>query len=106
MLHKRVPYRNARITKAAKGEPCTLNTPWCNNNPETTVFCHLNESFAGKGAGQKADDLFGFFGCSTCHDVYDGRIDKGMKFDADESWCVLRAVCLTQRRLLDMGIIK
>lgn len=64
----------SRITAAARDQPCTIQIPGaCNGNPETTVFCHSNKSIHGKGVGKKSHDLFGAFGCTGCHDVYDRR---------------------------------
>lgn len=100
MLAKRLPYRNQKIRDAAKGEECTMNSPWCNYDATTVVFCHLNESYAGKGGSQKADDIAGFFGCSECHRIYDAG-----KLEAPEFY-VLRAYYRTLRRLLDRGILK
>jgi hypothetical protein len=42
----------------------------CNGNAETTVFAHHN----GGGGGTKDDDHCGADMCSSCHDVYDGRV--------------------------------
>lgn len=98
MLEKRKPIRSKAITQAAKDQPCTI----CGRNDGTTVFCHLNESWAGKGMGQKADDIAGFFGCQRCHDGYDGRLAA---LDEPNTWEVFRAVCRTWRNLWDRGII-
>lgn len=103
MLTKRKPYENKAIRKAARGEQCTLNSPWCNGRSETTVFCHLNEQFAGKGTAQKADD-FGFVACSGCHDAYDRRINVTEDWCGHEDWYVLRAVYRTWRLLIDKGV--
>ena len=94
-------YRNKRILKAARDAPCTLHGPTCNGDPATTVFAHLNESFAGKGMGIKADDCAGFFACSACHEFYDQH-----RFGGDYGWLLLRAYYRTIRRLLDEGILK
>jgi hypothetical protein len=102
MILKHKPYRNKKILKAAKGEDCLARFPGCPNNTETTVFCHLNESWAGKGMGIKADDCAGFFGCSYCHDIYDGRI-KSYKLEPER---VFQAYYRTIRRLLDLQILK
>lgn len=104
MIQKRRPYRNKKILVAARGERCTFNSPVCNYDPETTVFCHLNESFAGKGISQKADDYAGFFGCSNCHDLYDGRATCEISHEI-MTWYVLRAQNRTIRRLLEKGVI-
>jgi hypothetical protein len=97
-LTKRKAIRSDAIRKAAKGEDCCV----CGRYDGTTVFCHLNESWAGKGTGQKADDLGGgFFGCSSCHYLYDSTVD-GRPNDAD----IMRAMYRTLRRLLELGVIQ
>ena len=96
MIEKRHPFRSKAITKAAKDEPCTV----CGRNDGTTVFCHLNESWAGKGMGQKADDFAGFFGCSECHARYDGN-----QWRRPEER-LLKAMYRTWHRLLDRGILR
>lgn len=97
-LTKRIPYRNKAILKAAKEEKCTI----CDMNDGTTVFCHLNTGWAGKGLQQKADDCAGFFGCSFCHDVYDGR--RYRLSGPITNMEVLRAYYRTIRRLIDKGV--
>lgn len=92
--------RSKAIRDAAKGEPCTI----CGRNDGTTVFCHLNESFAGKGVGRKASDIAGFMGCRNCHDEYDGR-KKGMNINPMTDWMVMRAMYRTWVRLIELGII-
>ncbi len=76
------------IRRAARGQDCTLTIPGvCNGNPETTVLCHSNALADGKGMGLKAPDTAAAFGCSSCHDVLDGRRPRpgGLtKTDMDE----------------------
>ena len=79
-----------------------MRSPVCNNNPETTVACHFNASWAGKGMGQKADDCAVFFGCSDCHRWYD---EESSILTYDQSW-LLQAYYRTIRSLLDMGVLK
>ena len=100
-LTKRHPIRSKAITQAAKDEPCTV----CGSNDGSTVFCHLNESWAGKGMGQKADDIAGFFGCEVCHDWYDGRKILRGYTDKPDDRAVMRAMYRTWVRLIDKGII-
>lgn len=102
-LTKRKPIRSDAIRKAANGEPCTV----CGRNDGTTVFCHLNESWAGKGGNLKADDIAGFFGCQKCHDMYDGRnIPNNARLAIGiEDWAIMRAMYRTWRRLWELGII-
>lgn len=68
---KKQHYRNPKLTAFARGRDCTMHSPWCNGNPETSVWCHSNELRHGKGKGVKAHDLFGFIGCSGCNSWYD-----------------------------------
>ncbi len=60
------------IRASARGEQCTLRFPCCNFNPETTVWCHSNSHKDGKGAGLKARDEEGCYGCFACHAFLDG----------------------------------
>lgn len=100
MIEKRQPYRNPKILEAARGEVCTLQSADCNHNTETTVFAHLNNAFAGKGFGQKADDCAGMFCCSACHSLYDTN-----KIPASDDWTILRAYYRTIRRLIEKGVL-
>jgi hypothetical protein len=97
MVPRRKPIRCQAILNAANGQTCTV----CGNISDTVVFAHLNESFAGKGMSQKADDFAGFFACQRCHDLYDGRI-RNEEVDA---WVVMRAMYRTWRSLIDEGVI-
>ncbi len=62
-----------KITELARDVPCTARTRACNNNRSTSVWCHLNDLFVGRGAYHKGHDILGFIGCSDCHNLYDGR---------------------------------
>lgn len=59
--------RSKAILNAARGENCTMRTPLCNHDPDTTVACHSNWEMHGKGLGHKAEDIFVAFGCSSCY---------------------------------------
>jgi hypothetical protein len=79
-------YRNKKLKDSAQGKDCQLRIPGvCNYNPETVVWCHMRGLEYGKGMGHKPHDLFGFYGCSACHDVYDGRA-KGDRYDLAPDW--------------------
>ena len=61
---------NSVLRQSAKGQDCNIQIPTaCNRNPETTVLCHLG----GAGVGLKMPDILAAFGCSSCHDLVDGR---------------------------------
>lgn len=62
------------IRRSAKNEECTIRLPQvCNFDTSTTVLCHSNLLEDGKGMGLKAPDTAAAYGCSSCHDVLDGR---------------------------------
>lgn len=72
------------IRRAARNQDCQLQILGvCNGDPTTTVLCHSNQLAHGKGMGLKAPDTAACFGCSSCHDVLDGRAPRpaGMTMD-------------------------
>ena len=60
-------YRNKKILQSAKGQKCTIRSPWCNGDQSTTVAAHSNMQLHGKGKGLKAHDCFVAYACSECH---------------------------------------
>ena len=100
-LPKHKYIRSPAITQSARDEFCAL----CGVKDGTTVFCHLNESWAGKGKSIKADDIAGFYGCLKCHLRYDVQSVNGSKYPLEVE-DVLRAMYRTWYRLWQKGIIK
>lgn len=96
-------YTNKKMLKAARGEPCTVNLPCCNHNPETTVAAHVN--MQGHGAmGSKTHDLHIVFACSSCHDEIDRRTRVYERdFVRLET---LEGLLRTQARLIELGVIE
>lgn len=93
--------RSRAILDHARGQPCQLAlVGFCANDPETTVFAHLNGAAFGKGAGIKAHDIAGFFACHKCHMAYDLH---SYTITGEE---LLRAVIGTWLILIRDGIIK
>lgn len=90
------------IRKAARGEECTLQILGvCNGQTDTVVLCHSNKLEHGKGMGRKAPDTAACFGCSSCHDVLDGRtprpagmaladVDNLFRYAVDRTHAILR----------------
>jgi hypothetical protein len=76
MLHKPARLESARIRRAAEGQSCTMQSPYCNGSADTVVFCHSNLPEHTGGMGMKASDVHGWFGCVGCHDWFDGRKDN------------------------------
>jgi hypothetical protein len=69
--------KSQAIRDSARGEECRIRLVGvCNCNPETTVWCHLPISEAGRGGALKGLDELGCYGCSACHDVVDGRAPR------------------------------
>lgn len=97
-----------KLRDSARGEDCCLQIfPYCNGNPETVVLCHLP---SGSGMGQKSPDWFAVYGCSSCHDIIDGRysdphisisVDRGdiEKYKRD-------ALFRTWNLMIEKGLIK
>lgn len=98
----------SKITQYARGQKCTIRIPHvCNHNPDTTVFCHLSGVRFGHGIGNKVADIFGAFGCSSCHDLVDGRSSNIYKYTKQELKLMhLEGVIETQAILMREGLIK
>lgn len=89
------------IRASAKGEDCTLNIAGvCNYNPETTVFCHFPSE--DKGMGIKSSDFSGGYGCSSCHDLIDGRSNIELP-EGTKEWYMRRSTYRTFKRLEAQG---
>ena len=95
------------MLRSAKGQPCCARFPGiCNDNPETTVWAHLNGHAFGKGMGVKAHDILGLHACSSCHSYLDvGHGTRPALTNEELLQCVLRGVTETWVRLVRAGII-
>lgn len=93
-----------KLTKLARGMPCLIRIPdYCNFDLETTVGCHYRLSGLN-GMGMKPDDLFVAWGCSSCHDVVDGRRNSHWGQALIRQWHA-EGVFRTQAKLLELGVI-
>jgi len=94
----------SKLTKAARGGECTIQIhPYCNFNPETTVFCHAPSE--SKGTAIKSEDWWGADGCSTCHSIVDGA--KRVELSREEiTECFVRGIHRTIKRRIEQGLIK
>lgn len=112
-MQKHKPIRIKKIRESARGQDCTVNSPWCNYNPETVIFAHYGEP-GEKGMGLKPDDTSGAYSCSTCHDWLDGRYKPKYEKDLVEThWPVeqkqyywFRAMRKTWALLIREGVLK
>ena len=95
--------RIKKIRDSARGMDCTVQSPWCNHNPETTCFAHYGEP-GEKGMGLKPDDTSGVYACSSCHDALDGRT----KWDnqASKEWYWFRGMRRTWKLLIENEVLK
>ena len=102
MFPKRERYRNRALLNTSRGQPCTMRSPACDNNVNTTVSAHSNLGEDGKGMSQKADDDISVDACGNCHWWYDKspapKEEKQAVFD--------RAFVRTYKRRRAEGIIK
>ena len=111
MYEKRKPLRLAKITKAARGEPCTVESPWCVGGEDTTVACHYGDP-GEKGTATKPDDSSVVFACCGCHDYLDGRVqpvagnNEQLLAVMQKEWYWFRAMRRTWRRLIEIGTLK
>jgi len=99
--------RIKKIRDSAKGQDCTVETPWCNHNPETVVFAHYGAP-GEKGMGLKPDDTSGVYACSACHDALDGR-NNNFRKDRDDDirdWYWFRGMRRTWKLLVENGVLK
>lgn len=95
--------KQTKLTKAARGQECTIQLfPYCNGNPETTVFCHAPSE--AKGMGIKSPDWWGADGCSDCHDIVDGRRNVDVSNDEVQR-CFTRGIFKTIERRIEAGLI-
>lgn len=100
---KRQEYRNRKILDAARGEDCLLQIPGvCNNDTSTVIAAHSNFGEDGKGASQKADDIFVAFSCFRCHQW----LDESHASIDEKYYLFNRGFKRTLRRLLDKWVLK
>ncbi|QRN32627.1 nuclease domain-containing protein [Pectobacterium brasiliense] len=84
MIRKSPAFRSKVLRESARGQACTLQISGiCNANPETTVLCHLPSPT--HGMGYKGDDFWAVYGCSSCHDVIDGRVQYDWRAGEEEN---------------------
>jgi hypothetical protein len=92
-----------KYTKSAQGQECQIRSPFCNHNPETVVFCHLN----GAGIGEKMQNIHGAYGCSKCHDFVDNRICSVSAFNHHQRhYYHLEGTIKTQELMIRNGVLK
>jgi len=107
--------RSPALLAAVKDMPCTLRVasfiPGQQCAHQTTVVpCHIDRSL-GKGMGAKVSDLFVAAGCFHCHNIIDGRDQKGAAYIMDHYPTafmerLLKGLCETQSRFVAMGLIE
>lgn len=91
------------LRRAAHGEDCTFRiVNVCNYDPETTVLCHLPSETGG--IALKSTDLSAAFGCSSCHDAIDGRVDS-VEYHGHKHFYNARAIVRTLNRFYELGLI-
>ena len=93
----------SKLTKAARGQECTINLyPYCDGGTDTVVFCHAPSE--DKGMGIKSPDWWGAYGCANCHDIVDGRVTVEIdKHEVKE--CLFRGIYRTLKIRIEQGVI-
>lgn len=97
--------KSNKIRNSAKGQECQVRLiGHCNGDSSTVIFAHYR--MAGlSGVGQKPDDIFGAYCCSSCHDAVDGRVKTPLYSHDEIKKDFLEGVLRTQKILLDEGLI-
>jgi hypothetical protein len=85
----------SKITESARDEQCSLRVSNECQDGETVVLCHLNSNY--RGVGIKSPDIFGVYGCYSCHQL----LDKGEVDYSDQ----LRGLQETQMKLVEKGLL-
>lgn len=67
MYQKASPGRNPHLLEMARGMCCLLKSPVCDNDTDTVVAAHSNQSRHGKSMGRKASDAYTVHCCGACH---------------------------------------
>ena len=99
MMFKTKRFSSKKITQHAKGQPCTLRTPFCTGDRSTVVACHAPSEV--KGMGLKSDDFWIAFGCSECHRYLDGN--EGTELERLKFW--FKGINRTFRILINDKVI-
>lgn len=94
----------SRLTKAARGQDCTVRLPGCPNDTETTVLAHYRLS-GTCGTGMKPNDLQGAWCDAFCHDRIDGRAKIDMPHDEIRLYHA-EGVMRTTDQLIATGVLK
>lgn len=93
------------ITQLAKDRRREIRVPGDCAPRETTVFCHLRMPDIS-GAGFKAPDWLGAFGCQRCHDIVDGRAGSWVEFPQwSRDLMLLEGAARTLVILVNEGVI-
>ena len=101
-MQKHKPIRIKKIRDSARMQDCTIESPYCNHNPETVVFAHYGEP-GEKGMALKPDDTSGAYACSSCHDCLDGRTQGNPEMSISFYW--FRGMRRTWRLLIENGVL-
>lgn len=97
-------YRNRQLLDLARDRHCTVGSPICNRNPETTVTAH--NPFGDRGTGTKCSDADSCWSCSACHDFLDGRVRVDGFGPDDRRFYFQRGKTLTQEAMWELGLIQ
>jgi putative nuclease YbcO-like protein len=94
------------ITTLARDRACEIRVPGeCLPTRETVVLCHVRMPDVS-GAGFKAPDWLGAFGCARCHDIVDGRAGDWITYPQEtRDLMLLEGTARTLVILVNEGVI-
>lgn len=85
----------SKLRQLARGQACQVRIPHVPCSAlETVVLCHVRKGNIA-GMGQKPPDLCAFYGCSTHHDLLDGRVHIANFSTAERNEAILHALLRT-----------
>ena len=87
------------LRREAIDRQCQIRLDGCQTAP--CCLCHFR-IIGISGMGMKSPDLFGAWGCASCHE----KVDTSMRHDTETQLDFARAVFRTQAILLKEGKIK
>ena len=94
-----MPSKN-KLRGSARDQDCTVNSPVCSYDNETTVLAHFN--FEGGCMGGKSSDMSAGYSCYNCH----AWLDQNKPTSEDALFYKARSMVRTHQVMIKNGVIK
>ena len=87
------------LRREAVGRQCQIRLPGCTTEP--TCLCHFR-MIGLSGIGMKSPDVFGAWGCASCH----AKVDTEGRGNTEVQLDFAKAVFRTQAILVREGVLR